>query len=259
MEQTLPLSVHVLTLNSGRTLARALESVKGAAEILVVDGGSTDDTLDIAKRHGARIIPQNDRMEGVTDFARIRNITLEAATQPWIFILDSDEYASPELFAEITNIASSTEPVAFLVPRKYVLNGTVIEHASTYPNERIYFFHRDAVIGWIKPVHERVRVKSGIPITRLKNPCLAPLPPLREWKEKNERYVRIEAGASRGQGWLHWFKRILHTLRSRLIAAIRIFFIWLLPHQGKRLPLAYEWARFAYGWRLIVETCPFKR
>lgn len=257
----LPISVHILTRNSGKTLRRTLESLPRVAEILVIDGGSTDDTLAIAQEFGARVVTQPPVSNGRMDFAAARNVGLTSNTQPWILALDSDETLSPELHDEITAIVASKQgPTACWVPRRYVLpDGEVIRWASTYPNERIYFFHRDVIVRWIKSVHERVELKPKTPIAHLRGATLAPLPTIEEYKEKNSRYIKIEAAMSTGRSWGHWLKhRVLHTLRSRCIAAVRLLWIWCVPHPGKRLPLRHEMLRFWYGWRLIVETAPWK-
>src|SRR3989338_4058331 len=157
MSEKLPVSVHILTWNSGKTLRRAIESVRTCAEILVIDGGSSDDTLRIAQKYGAKIIPQRDREHGtpLQNFAGARNRGLQHATQPWILSLDSDEYASPELLNDLQHTVTHGRPCACFVPRKYVLpDGQIVTHATTYPNERIYFFHKDAIAveGWEKRV-----------------------------------------------------------------------------------------------------------
>jgi len=257
----IPVSVHVLTFNSAQTLKRALKSVKGCAEILLIDGGSTDDTFKIGEEYGARVVPQRpgeEQGKPLVDFAEARNRGLRESSQPWILVLDSDEAISPELFEELAQVTKSDEPAAYWLPRRYVYpDGTRVEYASTYPNEHMYFFHRDAVTEWIKPVHERVGLKEGAPIRHLKGASLAPMPTIEEFKEKNGKYIAIEAALSRGQGWGNWLRhRLYHTLRSRCIALIRILWIWLLPRRGKRLPLRHELLRFWYGWQLIVKTCP---
>ncbi|MBU6323773.1 glycosyltransferase, partial [Patescibacteria group bacterium] len=98
MHDKIPCSVEIVTRNSGATLRRALESVKDFAEVLVVDGGSTDDTLAIAHEYGAKIILQDPAFldgEGrIADFSGVRNQGLAAAREPWFFFLDSDEEAS---------------------------------------------------------------------------------------------------------------------------------------------------------------------
>ncbi|MBI3331790.1 glycosyltransferase family 2 protein [Candidatus Peregrinibacteria bacterium] len=259
--EKLPISVHVLTWNSGKTLRRALESVKDCTEILAIDGGSTDDTLTIAREFGAKVIPQPIQGRPLEDFSAARNIGLKHAAQPWILSMDSDEYVSPELMAEIAQTVHAGVPCAFLVPRRYVLpDGTVIRYATTYPNERLYFFHRDAVTKWIKPVHERPELCPGIEIKRLGGASLAPLGTLEDYRRKNERYIELEVQKSRGKGWGHWLAhRLLHTLRSRLIAFVKLLWIWGIPRPGRRLPIRHELVRFWYAWKLIVATMPFPR
>ncbi len=260
MSEKLPISVHVLTRNSARTLGRALQSLPPCSEILVVDGGSTDGTVDIARSFGARILEERSGQNGLPNFAALRNIALRNTTQPWIFILDSDEELSQELRNALMTITASDTPAAFLVPRHYVdRDGTVVLHASTYPNERVFFFHRDVAEEWIKPVHERIRLKPGTAIRRLQGTSLAALPTIEEFKEKNRRYIAVEVQESRDRGWMHWLRRVAHTLRSRTIATVRLLLIWLIPRRGKRLPLRHELLRYWYAWTLLVQTCPLGR
>ncbi len=259
----IPLSVHVLTFNSGTTLAKALQSVGPVAEIIVMDGGSNDDTLGIAQRFGARVLPQKDGSEGaITDFAAVRNRALLASTQPWILTLDSDEMLSPALREEIAQIARTSKiPSAFLVARKYLTeDGEIVDRASSYPDERIHFFHHAAVTRWVRPVRERVELLPGVMLRRLQSPCLAPLPTPEEFRRKSERFIRIEVAASRNDGWIRWItRRVAPGVRSMLKTAFRVAGIWLWPREGKRLPWEQEKQLFWYQWRLMTETCPAKR
>ena len=275
MTVKLPISVHILTWNSSQTLERAIVSVaKDCSEILVIDGGSQDDTVAIAERLGARVIPQ--RFPGaqgkpLMDFAAARNAGLQQTTQPWILALDSDEMMSKEGMKEIRSIVTATsasglpaeEPSqsakvgAYRVPRRYLLeDDSVVMHASTYPNERLYFFHKDSVDRWEKPVHERIRLKPDVTVGRLKDGSLAPLPPLSVFYSKLNQYLRIEVEEAKGKGWKAWLRRVLHTLRGRTVASLRLIGIWMTPDMGKRLPLPYEVARFWYAWKLVMMTCP---
>lgn len=264
MSETLPISVHVLTWNAGAGLRRALESVRCAAEILVIDGGSTDSTPAIAREYGATILPQRSEGQGtpLQDFAAARNRGLQRASQPWILSIDSDETASPELLIEIHATIAARTPCACFVPRHYILpEGQMVTHASTYPNERLYFFHRNVVEQWTKPVHEKPLLKPGTPIHHFRHGTLAPLGTLGEYKRKNLRYLRLEAEKDRGKGWKRWIvHRLLRTLCSRAIATARLLWIWCLPHKNcVRLPLRHELLRFWYAWQLIVATCPLSR
>lgn len=261
MSEKMPVSVHILTWNSGATLRHCLESIKQCAEILIIDGGSTDGTLSIAEEYGATVIPQRERNQGTPtrDFAAVRNQGLEHTTQPWILSLDSDESASPALLQEIAVVTATGIPCACLVPRRYLLpDGRTVTHATTYPNARLYFFHREAVERWEKPVHERPVLKAGFPLHHLRWATLAPLGDLEDYRRKNLRYLAIEQEKDRGKGWWYWIThRVFPTLRSRAIATVRFAWIWLLPHTNTvRLPLQHELLRFWYAWKLIVATCP---
>ncbi len=260
----LPLSVHILTFNSAATLPKALGSVHEATEILVIDGGSADRTVSIAEAAGARVLPQRPPEEQGTplkDFSCARNEGLKHATQEWVLALDSDEYASRELLDEIRRVIAAGTPCACLVPRRYVLSdGSQVTHATTYPNERLYFFHRDVAKQWIKPVHERIELRRGTPIRRFKGTSLAPLGSLEDYRTKNLRYLAIEVERWKTRSLGHWLRHcLLRTLRSRLIALARLLWIWLLPHKGKRLPLRHELIRFWYAGKMLVATFPKKK
>jgi glycosyltransferase involved in cell wall biosynthesis len=262
MSEKLPVSVHILTWNSGQTLERTLKSVKQCAEIIIIDGGSQDETVAIAEKFGARVVPQRfpgAQGQPLGNFAAARNVGLEHATQPWVLALDSDEQMSGDAMAEIAKITKADGTIgAYYVPRKYLLeNGKVVDLASTYPNERIYFFRRDAVSEWQKPVHERVVPKPGTIVGHLKSGSLAPLAPLGVFRSKLSQYLRIEVKESADKGLSHWLHRVWRTLRGRLVATLRLMRIWLIPHpMDTRLPFSYELARFWYAWKLIVMTFP---
>lgn len=256
---TIPITVQILTYNSGATLARALRSVRDFADIQIFDGGSTDDTLAIAERFGVMVFPQPQRGV-IEDFSVVRNAALAKTQQPWVLLLDSDESVSPELQAEIRDIAMrEASPAAYFVPRRYELSdGLLVTHASTYPNARIYFFHRDAVSGFEKSIHERVVLRSGISVRRLKGYTIAPHSTAEEFKRRNRRYIAMEA--SKGERWGAWAFRLLRTLRGRIVALVRLLWIWFLPHPGAvRLPLRYEYLRFWYAFMLLRATFPLRR
>ncbi len=256
---SLPVSVHILTFNSAATIGAALVSVVGCAEILVIDGGSTDDTLRIARKHGAILVPQRNEGQGtpLEDFAAARNRGLARTTQPWVLSLDSDETASKELMKDVAATVKRDDADACYVPRRYVLpDGRVVRKATTYPNERLYFFRTDAVEKWIKPVHERPQLKTDARIAHFQGWSLAPLGTPEEYWEKNLRYIALEAKRSANDGWGRWFGRVVRALRGRVVATLRLAWIWLIPLPGPRLPLQYEGLRYRYAWKLLWETRP---
>lgn len=92
----LPITLLVMTHNEAHTLARCLDSVPFAAEKVVVDSGSTDDTAAVARTHGARVVHQD-----WLGFGAQRNFASTQAGHDWILFLDADEALTPELAAEL--------------------------------------------------------------------------------------------------------------------------------------------------------------
>lgn len=90
-----PVTLLVMTLNEAHTIARCLDSVPFAAEKVVVDAGSTDETVAVAQAHGARVVRQD-----WLGFGPQRNFATTQAAHDWILFLDADEALSPELAAE---------------------------------------------------------------------------------------------------------------------------------------------------------------
>ncbi len=256
------MSVHILTWNSGKTLERALKSVAACQEILLIDGGSTDNTLEIASQYGAKVILQRtpeEQGKPLRDFSAARNTGLSHTNQPWILTLDSDEWISPELMKEIAEVTTSASPAAYFVPRKYVLpDGRIVTHASTYPNERIYFFHKTATNKWKKPVHEKPDILPGVPVRRFHGASLAPLGTVADYVRKNRLYLRLEI-EHMARGWKAWGRQVVRALRGQLLVMLRLLKIWLIPHGGARLPLRHELIRWWYRWTLVWHTFPLVR
>ena len=127
-----PVSVFVLSRNEEMKIGPALESVAWAAEVVVIDSSSTDRTIEIAQRSGARVVQVEFRK-----FGELRQAGIEHTTQPWIFSLDSDERCTPEARDEILRIvADPTSADAYLVPRRNFLLGRAIRHSGWYPDYR---------------------------------------------------------------------------------------------------------------------------
>jgi glycosyltransferase involved in cell wall biosynthesis len=127
-----PVSVFILSRNEEQKIGPALESVAWAAEIVVVDSFSTDGTVGIAERHGARVVQVEFKR-----FGELRQAGIERTSQPWIFSLDSDERCTPEARDEILRIvADPASADAYLVPRRNILLGRSIRHGGWYPDYR---------------------------------------------------------------------------------------------------------------------------
>ena len=97
------LSVVLITHNAAEQLARTLDAVSWADEILVVDSGSTDSTVEIAKRPGAKVVVQPDWR----GFGYQKNFALARASGDWMLVLDADEVVDPKLASEIQRVTRS--------------------------------------------------------------------------------------------------------------------------------------------------------
>lgn len=255
---SIPASVAILTYNSSKTLARALESVSSFDDLIICDGGSTDDTLEIARRFGTRVIAQDIRFKNpdgtIADFSGVRNQTLAEAKHDWFLFIDSDEYLSPEAVEEIRDIVSRNEaPCAYLLPRITVVKGTVITCATAYPNYQMRFFNKKAVESFIKPVHERIRLKEGTETKKLKHPEYVPLDIREEeMKKKQLYYLSLEAKRYEGAGLLAWLKGpALGSAKSSLSYLVRHIRI-LLFCKGTFMPLWIEDMHHWYNWKLFT-------
>lgn len=115
-----PISAIVLTYNREQKIARTLESIKWVDEIIVLDGGSTDGTLEICRRYGARIIAQPKEIleEDPCGFHFLRNVGFDIAKSEWILVVDSDETVSEALAQEIRSAVTNPDVSVWSIPRR---------------------------------------------------------------------------------------------------------------------------------------------
>lgn len=100
-----PVTVVIPTLNEGAQISAALADLAWASEVIVVDGGSTDDTVTRAQAMGARVLVLRD-----STIAAQRNLGIEAAENRWILTVDADERVSPQLRAEVGQVVTGRNP-----------------------------------------------------------------------------------------------------------------------------------------------------
>lgn len=152
----LPLSVIIITKNEARHLAACLQSVSFAREIIVLDSGSTDGTVDIAKQFGA-VVRQSADWPG---FGPQKNRALDAATQPWVLSIDADERVTPELRQEIIETLATPSCDGYFVPRLSELCGQPIRHSGWWPDYVLRLFRREKGRFTDVAVHERAEVRG---------------------------------------------------------------------------------------------------
>jgi len=148
----------IITLNEERSIARAIESLRCADEILIVDSGSTDRTVELAQNLGARIIEANWR-----GFSAQKNWAAEQASNAWVLSLDADEALSEGLEAEIWNLKKTGPKYdAYTMPRMARYLGRWILHSGWYPDRKVRLYHRDKASFVGDFVHESVSVHGRV-------------------------------------------------------------------------------------------------
>ena len=129
-------------MNEEANLPRTLASVRWADEIIVVDSGSKDKTIEIAQSFGAKT-----SYHAFGGHGEQKNVALDLCTQDWVLLLDADEVLTPELQAEIRAILDSDqEPPfgAYWMPRLNLYFGKWIRHGGFYPDHKLRLFKRGA-------------------------------------------------------------------------------------------------------------------
>lgn len=152
------ISATIITFNEQKNIARAIESLRCFDEVVVVDSGSVDRTVEIAERLGARVIEHP--WEG---FARQKNFAAEQARHDWIFSIDADESLSEALEGEIWQLRKSGPAYdAYTVPRLAQYLGRWILHSGWYPDRKIRLYDRRKGRWTGSYVHESVIVDGSV-------------------------------------------------------------------------------------------------
>lgn len=185
------ISVYIIAYNEVEKIAATIESARWADEIIVVDSWSTDGTVELAQKLGARVVQVTFK-----GFGDLRNHAIAACSHDWIFSLDSDERCTPEVAAEIKSIVSSNDALdAYWTPRRNYFMGRWIRHSGWYPNYRQpQLFRKGAMRYDLKPVHEGYILESPKPIGHMQNAIWQfPFKNLGEVMHKANRYSTLGA------------------------------------------------------------------
>jgi glycosyltransferase involved in cell wall biosynthesis len=209
------ISVALITLNEEVNLPRTLESVQplvrdGQGEIIVVDSGSTDRTIEIARSVGAQVFT-----EPWKGFAAQKNSAMEKATGDWLLQLDADEALEPELVREIdAAIRQSRELKGFWIPRKNFFLGRWIKHGGFYPDPKLRLIRRGA--GKFEEYGAHPTIKVNGPTGRLKHALIHnAYPTLRGYIDHMNSYSSSGAEVAAAKGH-RGFNLINIVLRPKL-------------------------------------------
>jgi glycosyltransferase involved in cell wall biosynthesis len=182
------LSVVLITLNEVANLPLTLESVSWAQEIVVVDSGSTDATVEIGRAAGARVFE-----EAWKGFGAQKNSAIEHATGEWVLSLDADEEVSEELAREMQGLlAGEPKFSAYRIPRLNHFLGKPLRHGGYWPDPKLRLFRRGAARFAERAVHETMEARG--PVGQLEGHLIHHCyPTLEEYIEHMNRYSTISA------------------------------------------------------------------
>lgn len=149
----------VITFNEEHNIAKALESLSWADEIVVVDSESTDNTVEIARRFTDRVY-----IRPWPGYSAQKNFAADQALNDWIFSLDADERVSPELASAIQRIefSDSPEAAAYEMARLTFYLGRWIKHSGWHPDYKLRLYHRKRASWQGDYVHETLKANGKI-------------------------------------------------------------------------------------------------
>lgn len=178
-------------MNEEANLPVCLEALSWCDDIVVLDSGSSDSTVQIAEAHGARVLTRP-----FDDFASQRNFGLEHGSfrHSWVLHLDADEVVTPQLRTALDGLVPDDCIDAYRIPSKMMLFGRWIKHAGMYPTYQVRLGHRDR-LRFVQVGHGQ---REDLPFHRV---SAIEVPYLHysfshgmyEWLQKHIRYARDEA------------------------------------------------------------------
>jgi len=190
----MPLSVAIITRNAASQLERCLASVAFAEEVVVVDSGSTDGTVELAARHGARVLRKDWLGYGAQ-----KQFAVDAASHAWVLCVDADECLSPELREAIVEELKAPRGFVYAMPRRNRFLGRWLKHGEGYPDWNVRLFHREHARWGNEAVHEKVAARS--PVLRLRGDLLHDsAETLEKYLDKQNRYTSLQAESLRASG-----------------------------------------------------------
>jgi glycosyltransferase involved in cell wall biosynthesis len=221
------ISAIIIAKNEENMIADCLDSVSFCDEIIIVDGGSEDRTVELAKRMGAKVYPLE-----TNDFSKLRNFGLEKAKGDWVLYVDTDERVSDGLKDEIKHLTKDSDRVgklnAYSLKRKNFYLGTSAKNEWPYIEKLERLFKKENLKGWKGELHESPIIHGTIgeldgyllhythrDLTLMLNKTI-------EWS-KIEAELRFKAGHPQMVWWR--FLRVMFTA----------FFDWYIRQKGYKL------------------------
>lgn len=217
------ISIAIIAYNEKNNIRRCLESLSWADEIVVVDNGSNDGTLDICAEFNCRVI--HHQWEG---YARQKNFSLSQTSCEWILSLDADEVVTEDLAAEIRNAVESGEFDVYSIPRLNSFLGRWMRHGGWYPDRQVRLFRKGCGEFKLVPIHESFQpYKPNVKIGKLNSPmkhytyCN-----VADFIRKSETYASLDAERMISKG------KIPVSIISALMFSMPIKFVEVYIYKG---------------------------
>jgi glycosyltransferase involved in cell wall biosynthesis len=189
--ESVPVSVIILTRDEEANIRRCLASVAWADQVVVLDSGSADDTVLIAKTLGAEVVERPWLgFSAQREFA----LRLPLLRHDWVYFVDADQWVSPQLAQEVASKLRAPDCAAFAHRFRLVFQRTWIRHCGWYSASwNVQLMDRRHARYDGSPVGERVEVDG--PVRRLDNDIVDDdLKGLAAWLRKHVSYAQLEAG-----------------------------------------------------------------
>jgi glycosyltransferase involved in cell wall biosynthesis len=152
-------SVCLVTYNEEHTIRECLESVKWADEIIVLDGYSKDNTVNIIKEYTENVHLVENQFNPEIN----KNKCIEKAKNDWVFVIDADERVTAELQQEIKNILQEEyQYVGYYIPMKNFWRNKWLKHGGFYPKQHLRLFNRKFVKYKAENVHDGLKINGEI-------------------------------------------------------------------------------------------------
>ncbi len=235
------LSVVIATYNEEKNIERCLYSLKGFAdEVIIIDGGSCDNTIEIAKKYNAHIfIKDNPPIFHIN-----KQYGLNKAKNKWILQLDADEVVSDSLKQEIISILKQDQEKVFgyYIPRRNYFLGKWMRKGGLYPDAVIRLVRKGKAYFPCQSVHEQIIV--GGEVGRLNSDLLHySYPTLKEYLIKANRYTSLTASEFKNKGIK---KNLVNFVNFILFKPSATFFSIFIRHQGYQDGIyGFIWAIFS--------------
>lgn len=186
------LSAVVIAKDEEKKIADCLESLSWVDEVVLVDTGSEDGTVEIAKKFGAKVFTSQGG-----SYSEWRNRGFKAAAGEWILYVDADERVTPLLKREILSIVNrktliTNHPAAYAIPRRNFILGKELKHGGWWPDYVKRLFLKSEFTGWSGELHEEPHFSGSL--GHLENPLIhIKHDKLEQMVEKTNTWSDIEA------------------------------------------------------------------